>query len=71
MSKQCEEILVQDEKYNQYGYICRRPTHQKEFGNFGAIEYSVCGKRYWSVGGKQIVLPLSVIKTLQKNGELK
>lgn len=53
-----------------HGYIMRSPLHQRQFGNFGAIEYSVLGKRYWSVGGKELTLPLEIIAQLKTKKEL-
>lgn len=65
-------IDVYNKETNRYhGTIQRKSTHEKEFGNYGAVEYSVLGRRYWSVGGKTLYLPPSVITKLKEKGELK
>jgi hypothetical protein len=66
------EINVYNKDTNRFhGTIRRKSTHEKQFGNFGAVEYSVLGKRYWSVGGQTLYLPASVIARLKDSGELK
>ncbi len=54
-----------------HGTIERTPFNQREFGNWGAVQYSVLGKRYDSVGGRELTLPLDVIHKLKLKGELK
>lgn len=54
-----------------HGSITRTPLSHSEFGNYGAIKYSILGKKYWAVGGKDITLPISVINKLKSKGELK
>ncbi len=51
------------------GQISRKSTHEREFGNFGAFEVSVGGKRYWGTG-KDLYLPEVAINYLKKNKEL-
>lgn len=54
-----------------HGYIMRTPLYNTEFGNWGAVQYSILGKRYWSAGGRDVTLPISVINRLKEKGELK
>lgn len=54
-----------------HGIIERTPFNQREFGNYGVVQYSVLGKRYNSVGGRELTLPLDVIQKLKIKGELK
>ncbi len=54
-----------------HGYIMRTPLYSTEFGNWGAVQYSILGKRYWSAGGRDVTLPISIINRLKAKGELK
>ena len=54
-----------------HGHIIRTPLYSTEFGNWGAVQYSILGKRYWSAGGRQVTLPKAEIKKLDVRGELK
>jgi hypothetical protein len=66
------EISVYNKDTNRFhGTIMRKSTHEREFGNSGAVEYSVLGKKYWSVGGQTLYLPKTVIEKLEAKGELK
>lgn len=67
------EIYVYNKDTHKYvGTIRRKTTHESNFGNMGAVEYSIMGKKYWIVGGEQSVsLPESVIAKLKAKGELK
>jgi len=66
------DVDVYNKETNRFaGTITRKSTHEKEFGNYGAVEYSVLGRRYWSVGGRQLYLAPSVIEKLKSKGELK
>jgi hypothetical protein len=65
------DVDIYNKETNRFvGTITRRPTHQREFGNYGAVEYSVLGRKYWSVGGQQLYLAPSVIDKLKSKGEL-
>jgi hypothetical protein len=58
-------IDVFNKKTNKYmGEIERKSTHERQFGNFGAFEISIGGKRYWGTG-KDIFLESDVIDYLQ------
>lgn len=66
------DVDVYNKETNRYvGTISRKSTHEKQFGNYGAVEYSVLGRRYWSVGGRELYLTPSVIEKLKIKGELK
>jgi len=66
------DVDVYNKETNRYvGTISRKSTHEKQFGNYGAVEYSVLGRRYWSVGGRELYLAPSVIEKLKIKGELK
>jgi len=52
------------------GVISRKSTHEKQFGNFGAFEVSVGGKRYWGTG-KDLYLPQVAIDYLKKHDQIR
>ena len=57
------EINVYNKANNRFeGTIQRWPGNQRAFGNFGAIQYSVAGKKVWSVGGRDLYLEPELIQ---------
>ncbi len=65
------EINVYNKANNRFeGTIKRRAGNQRAFGNFGAIQYSVAGKKVWSVGGQNLYLEPDLIVKLIRKGEL-
>jgi hypothetical protein len=63
-------INVYSKRTNQYlGVIKRKTTHERQFGNFGAFEVSVGGKRYWG-SGRNLYLPDEAIHYLVRRGEI-
>lgn len=39
------DVDVYNKETNRYhGTIQRRPTHERQFGNMGAVEYSILGR---------------------------
>jgi len=63
-------INVHSKKTNRFiGTIKRKTTHQRQFGNFGAFEVSVGGKRYWGTG-RDLYLPDVAINYLKGRGEI-
>ncbi len=64
------KIDVHNKNTNQYvGVIQRKSTHEKAFGNFGAFEISVGGKRYWGTG-KDVYLPEVAIAYLKSHNQI-
>ena len=64
------KLDVHNKNTNRYvGEISRKATHERQFGNFGAFEVSIGGKRYWGTG-KDLYLPQVAIDYLKKNKEL-
>ncbi len=65
------ELDVHSKNTNKYiGVIHRKSTHERQFGNFGAFEVSIGGKRYWGTG-KDLYLPDVAIEYLKKHKEIK
>lgn len=70
MTKYTMKIDVFSKRTNKYvGVIHRKSTHERQFGNFGAFEVSIGGKRYWGTG-KDIYLPDEAIHYLVRMGEI-
>lgn len=64
------KLDVHNKNTNQYvGTIQRKSTHERQFGNFGAFEVSIGGKRYWGTG-KDLYLPDIAINYLKKKDQL-
>lgn len=64
------KLDVHNKNTNKYvGEISRKSTHERQFGNFGAFEVSIGGKRYWGTG-KDLYLPQVAIDYLENNMEL-
>lgn len=64
------KIMVYNKVTNRMaGEITRKATHERAFGNSGAFEVSVGGKRYWGVGNS-LYLPQVAIDYLKKKSEL-
>jgi len=64
------KIDVWSKNTNQFiGTIQRKATHERQFGNFGAFEISVGGKRYWGTG-KDVYLPDIAIEYLKTHGQI-
>jgi hypothetical protein len=69
---QKEKIEIWSKNPSEFhGTIERTPFNQRQFGNWGVVQYSVLGKRYDSVGGRELTLPHDVIQKLKIKGELK
>jgi hypothetical protein len=64
------KLDVYNKNTNRYvGVIHRKSTHERQFGNFGAFEVSVGGKRYWGTG-KDLYLPDVAIEYLHKHKQI-
>ncbi|MDD5454007.1 MAG: hypothetical protein PHW62_00705 [Candidatus Ratteibacteria bacterium] len=64
------KLDVLSKSTNQFiGTIQRKATHERQFGNSGAFEISVGGKRYWGTG-KDVYLPDIAIRYLKSHGQI-